>query len=143
MFPPRAGSRPRVKRAGQKIYLGSEEREGELEPLPRSLLWLPDVGEGQRRGRPLSPHPNTSPWVLVLKGGNQMRSAPGSRDLKQAWLGVTRTNWKPARNTLPTPGGQGIGDQGCLPWGCRCVLALCADALGHRCGPAMRTRWVR
>ena len=31
MFRPRAGSRPRVKRAEQKIYLGSEERDWELE----------------------------------------------------------------------------------------------------------------
>ena len=92
----------------------------------------------------MSLHPNTSPRVLVLKGGNpsphfQMRSAPGSRDLKQAWLGVTRTNWKPARNTLPTAGGQGIGDQGCLPWGCRCARALCADALGQVRAPRGRS----
>ena len=51
-----------MKRAGQKIYLGSEEREGELESLPRSLLWLPEVGgRTEKRQALVTPSQHQSP----------------------------------------------------------------------------------
>lgn len=60
------------------------------------------VGGRMDKGRPLSPHPNTSPWVLVLRSASEshskMRSAPGVQR-SEAGLGeVARTKRRAERH---------------------------------------------